>query len=354
VTTPSGGTPADMEEQLRGAPEPETAAKSRRRPGVRFFVLLVLAVLVLDVAAVILVPPFPKGGEPGQACDFPACYVDSAIELPPPDVVIDFQPATAPATAPMFYFHPSISSTLLTMWLVMAVLLLVAFLATRRLRLSPGPVQNAIEWAWDFGRDFTEGVGGSASRRYYPVFAAFFILILACNWSGLVPPIGKIPELRAPTSDVNVTIGLALVAFLTIEGEGVRRLGLRGYLGKYFPIGEFRHGLGAGLLGMYVGIIELFLEFVKPVVLAMRLFGNIYGGEVAIAVVSALTLALVPVVLMGLEILLNLIQALIFSILTLVFIMMAIEGHGSEEHEPGDGSPGIGATPVDHPQPRAA
>jgi F-type H+-transporting ATPase subunit a len=313
-------------------------------------------VVVLDALAVMLVPPFPKGGEPGQACDFPACYVDSAIELPPPDIVIDFQPATAPATAPMLYFHPSISSTLLTMWLVMVVLLLVAFLATRRLRLSPGRIQNAIEWAWDFGRDFTEGVGGSASRRYYPVFAAFFILILACNWSGLVPPIGKIPELRAPTSDVNVTIGLALVAFLVIEGESVRRLGPRGYLGRFFPIGAFRHGIGSGVLAMYVGVMELFLEFVKPVVLALRLFGNIYGGEVAIAVVSALTLALVPVLLMGLEILLNLIQALIFSILTLVFIMMAIEGHASEEHEPArDGSAGsAGATPVDQPELRAA
>jgi F-type H+-transporting ATPase subunit a len=328
----------------------------RRRHGPRLLVILALAVVILDAFAVMLAPPFPKGGQPGQACDFPACYVDSAIELPPPDIVIDFQPATAPAAAPMLYFHPSISSTLLTMWLVMALLLLAAFLATRRLKLSPGRIQNAIEWAWDYGRDFTEGVGGSASRRYYPVFAAFFILILGCNWSGLVPPIGKIPELRAPTSDVNVTIGLALVAFVAIEGESVRRLGPRGYLGRFLPIGEFRHGIGAGILAMYVGVMELFLEFVKPVVLALRLFGNIYGGEVAIAVVSALTLALVPVVLMSLEILLNLIQALIFSILTLVFIMMAIEGHGSEEPEGGrDGSAGsVGAAPVDYPEPRAA
>ena len=83
---------------------------------------------------------------------------------------------------------------------------------------------------------------------------------------------------------------------------------------------------------MYVGIIELFLEFVKPVTLSMRLFGNIYGGEVALAVITALTIAVVPVALVGLEALLNLIQALIFSVLTLMFILIAIEGHGSEEH----------------------
>ena len=85
---------------------------------------------------------------------------------------------------------------------------------------------------------------------------------------------------------------------------------------------------------MYVGIIELFLEFVKPVTLAMRLFGNIYGGEVALAVISALTLAILPVALYGLEALLNVIQALIFSVLTLMFILIAVEGHGSEEHHP--------------------
>ena len=82
---------------------------------------------------------------------------------------------------------------------------------------------------------------------------------------------------------------------------------------------------------MYVGVIELFLEFVKPVTLAMRLFGNIYGGEVALTVITALTLAIVPVTLVGLEALLNLIQALIFSVLTLMFILIAVEGHGSEE-----------------------
>jgi F-type H+-transporting ATPase subunit a len=134
---------------------------------------------------------------------------------------------------------------------------------------------------------------------------------------------------------VNVTIGLALTSFVLFQGEGFHRLGVRGYLSKFFPLGEFRHGIGAGILAMYVGIIELFLEFVKPVTLAMRLFGNIYGGEVALAVISALTLAVLPVALVGLEALLNVIQALIFSVLTLMFILIAIEGHEAEGHAPG-------------------
>jgi len=330
------GAVPETSESGRVPSAPVEAAAPRRRFLTRGRVLLFLtvAVVVLDLVAVHFVPPFPKDGEPGQACDFPSCFVQSAIELPPPTIVFDFSPSTAPATAPMVYFHPSISSTLFTMWILMVLLVLLAWAATRRMKLVPRGLQNLIEWAYEFGVDFTSGFGGPEIARYYSFFAGLFILILACNWSGLIPPIGKIPQLRAPTSDVNITIGLAIVSFIVMESEGFRRLGVRGYLGKYFPIGEFRHGLGTGLLAMYVGLIELFLEFVKPVVLAMRLFGNIYGGEVALAVISALTLAVIPVAIMGLELLLNLIQALIFSILTLVFILMAIEGHVSEGHEP--------------------
>src|SRR5450759_994116 len=98
---------------------------------------------------------------------------------------------------------------------------------------------------------------------------------------------------------------------------------------------------------MYVGVIELFLEFVKPVTLSMRLFGNIYGGEVALAVISALTLAVVPVALIGLEALLN-----------LMFIMIAIEGHEAEEYKPAHaGDFAEGSTVLegaDNPLPEAA
>jgi F-type H+-transporting ATPase subunit a len=142
--------------------------------------------------------------------------------------------------------------------------------------------------------------------------------------------------LRAPTSDVNITIGLALTAFFIIEFEGFRKLGVRGYLGKFFPFYEFKNGIGAGFIAMFVGLIELMLEFVKPITLSMRLFGNIYAGEVAIGVITSLTIALVPVALLLLEGMLNLIQAVIFSVLSLVFILTAIESHGGEEGHIGE------------------
>jgi len=350
VTTDAAAGREKIEAEEGPARSGAQATKRGRPSAGPVLLLLTLAVVVLDIVAVRFVPPFPAGGQPGQACDFPSCYITSVIEFPPPAIVLDLSPASAPATAPMVYFHPSISSTILTMWLVMAFILLLAFVATRRMKMVPGRLQNAVEWAYEFGSDFATGIGGEGAGRYFPIFAAYFIFILVSNWSGLVPPIGKIEQLRAPTSDVNITIGLALTSFLIFEGEGFRRLGVRGYLGKFFPIGEFRHGIGAGLLAMYVGIIELFLEFVKPVTLSMRLFGNIYGGEVALAVITALTLAVVPVALIGLEALLNLIQALIFSVLTLMFILIAIEGHGTEEHQPA----AAGVASHDRPAPGGA
>ncbi len=358
MTTDPGPMPEKIETEQSPARQNAPAAKRGRLSPVRLLLLLAVAVVVLDILAVMLVPPFPKDGKPGDPCGFPSCFIQSAIEFPPPAIVFDLQPSTAPAGEPMVYFHPSISSTILTMWIVMAFILLLAFAATRRMKLVPNRLQNIVEWAYEFGSDFAVGIGGEKARRYYPIFAGFFIFILFSNWSGLIPPIGKIDQLRAPTSDVNVTIGLALTSFVIFQGEGFRRLGVRGYLGKFFPIGEFRHGIGAGILAMYVGFIELFLEFVKPITLSMRLFGNIYGGEVALAVISALTLAVIPVALVGLEALLNLIQALIFSVLTLMFIMIAIEGHESEDHKPVHGGDFAEGNTVlegtDQPMPEAA
>ena len=143
--------------------------------------------------------------------------------------------------------------------------------------------------------------------------------------------LARVELLRAPTSDVNITIGLALVSFIYFEYQGFRRLGVGGYLGKFFPLYEFRAGIGAGIIALFVGLVELMLEFVKPVTLSMRLFGNIYGGEVALGVITALTIAFIPVGLLGLEVMLNAIQALIFSVLTLIFITLAIESHEHEE-----------------------
>ena len=303
------------------------------------------AVIVLDILAAIFVPPSP--GESG-AFKFPADGIGANLELPAPHVIWDLAPDVA--SSGIVQFHPSITSSILTQWIVIAIVLTVMVLATRVMRDIPGRAQNVVEFAYEALHDFAVSLGGPAAARYVPLFAAFFLYILFSNWSGLVPPVGKLEILRAPTSDVNVTIGLALVSFTFFQAQGFRALGFRGYLGKFLPFGEFRNGVGAGFIAMFVGLMELLLEFVKPLTLSMRLFGNIFGGEVALGVMTALTIAIIPVALVGLEVLLNAVQALIFSVLTLMFTLAAIEGHHTDEHEPGDG-PAIEGAVVASPAP---
>jgi len=318
--------PTEVAEATTPPPEKGRGLSSR-------WFLIIGAIIVFNIIALIFVPPFPKEGAPGDVCAFPVCFIEGTLEFPAPHVVWAPEGSTPPPASELITFYPSISSTILTMWIVMAIVLLVSILMVRGSKLVPGRAQNVFEWFYEFLSDFGLGIAGPAAKPYIPLFIAFFLLILFCNWSGLIPPVGRIEELRAPTSDVNITLGLALVSFIYFEFQGFRRLGVGGYLGKFFPLYEFKHGIGAGGIALFVGLVELMLEFVKPITLSMRLFGNIYGGEVALGVITALTIAFIPVGLLGLEVMLNAIQALIFSILTLIFITLAIESHGHEEGE---------------------
>ncbi|MFV2063573.1 MAG: F0F1 ATP synthase subunit A [Chloroflexota bacterium] len=311
----------------------QLGSDKRSRFSLRTLGLVLGGVILLNVLAFVLVPPF-NAAQPDAVCNYPVCFIEGNIHVPAP-AVLWTAGGEAPSTD-LLTFQISISDSILTMFLVTALVLVLIILASRGRKPVPGFFQNFVEWAYESLTGFGRGMGGSRSTRYLPLFAAFFILILAFNWSGLIPPIGKIDGLRAPTSDLNVTAGLALVAFGIFQMEGVRHLGVRGYLAKFFPLYEFRKGIAAGIIAMFVGFIELFLEFIKPVTLSMRLFGNIFGGEVALGVVTGLFITLIPVALYGLEVILTFIQALIFSTLTLMFILAAIESHHHEEGHVGE------------------
>ena len=294
----------------------------------RYILGLLAAVIIVDLIAYYVFPPYDP--EVGGVCAYPVCFINGNLELPAPHVII----GTPPPAGELVSFTVSITSTIVTMWIVAIVVLVLLTVLAWRPRLLPDRRQNAVEWAYEALESFAISLGGPQAKPYIPLFAGFFLFILFSNWSGLIPPIGKVEELRAPTSDVNVTIGLALVAFFFFEYQGFRKLGVRGYLSKFFPLGAFREGIGNGIISLFVGLIELLLEFVKPVTLSMRLFGNIYGGEVALGVITALTVAILPVGLFALEVILNFIQALIFSTLTLIFTLVAIEDPHEEPHEP--------------------
>ncbi len=313
----------------------------------------IAGIIGLDILAAIFVPPFPIG-EPGKPVAGIGDLINANLEFPAPHVVFDLAPSDPIADGAILFFHPSISAPLFTMWFVMAAILIVAFLSVRGMTMVPGRVQNAVEFAWESLENWALSLGGPGARKHIPLFAAFFLLILFSNWSGLLPFFGKIEALRAPTSDVNVTIGLALVVFFYFHFRGFQALGIRGYLGKFFVFSGFKHGIASGAIDLFVGLIEFLLEFIKPVTLAMRLFGNIFGGEVALGVITALTIAVLPAAMLLLEGLLNFVQALIFSTLMLMYTIIAVESHGDEAHDApafADDPQGLEGPPIASMQP---
>jgi F-type H+-transporting ATPase subunit a len=342
----AGGRPKETaaEHRMREALGPEIGSDvvaaagevARRPPSSRRPLLLaaIVGVIALVVVGWFVAPPFPPGGHPGDPIAFPIDAIKANFELPPPHVVVDLDPSSPPSTS-LITFDLTIPASVLTGWLIMVLIIVLAVILSRAIALVPSRGQNALEYVYEGLANFATSLGGPAARRYLPIFAGLFIFILLSNWSGLVPGVGHVEFLRAPTSDLNVTIGLALFSFFLFQAEGIRRLGFRAYFGKFFSLRPFREeGVFAGVIGLYVGVIEFFLDFVRPVTLSMRLFGNIYGGEVALGVITALTIAVIPVAMVGLEALLNFMQALIFSVLTLMYTLIAIEGH-DEEHAEG-------------------
>jgi F-type H+-transporting ATPase subunit a len=299
-----------------------------RRSRRNLFIALIVGVVVLDVLAYMVVPPFPID-RPGEPVSGIGDLIGANLEFPAPHVVF---PPGHHAPSSIVSFDVSISSSLFTMFFVAGFVAIAGILLTRGMREIPGRGQNLIEWAYESLENWAVSLGGTAARAHVPLFAALFLFILFSNWSGLLPFFGRIEAFRAPTSDVNVTLGLALFAFLYYHVQGFRHLGVRGYLGKFFVFSGFKEGIGAGMIGLFVGLIEFLLEFIKPITLSMRLFGNIFGGEVALGVITALTIAIIPIGMLSLELLLNFVQALIFSTLTLMYTIIAIESHHEDDH----------------------
>jgi F-type H+-transporting ATPase subunit a len=306
-----------------------SVAPAKKSSTKRTLLLAALGVLALDIFAVMI------AGDVGLK-DFPGGVIRKALEPIVPYTVINLGNEENHVAA-LLDFYPSITGSIIMSWIVMAAVIIPLTIIARQLKEIPSGVQNVIEFAIESLSSFAIGIGGPGAKRFITFFLACFLFIAVSNWSGLIPGVGRVHEFRAPTSDVNVTVGLALVAFVYFHYQGVRALGIGGYLGKFFTLKD-------GPVGLFVGFIEFFLEFVKPLTLAMRLFGNIYGGELALAVVTTITIAYVPIALYGLELFVGLMQGIIFSVLVLVFTMLAMEGHheeGHDEHSPaaaGDGA----------------
>ena len=224
-----------------------------------------------------------------------------------------------------------VSNTLILAWTVMGILIAFGAAATYRLAPVPGGLQNVAEAMIEKLYGLVKSVIGTDrdTEKVFPVIVTFFIFILLSNWMGLIPGVGTIgfseehdghyilvPFLRAPASDLNTTLAFAVISVIITNVFGISAIGFFKHFGKFI---NFKSPVG-----FFVGILESVAEVAKIISFSFRLFGNVFAGEVLLIVIAALVPYIAPIPFLGLELFVGFIQALVFSMLTLVFIKVAI------------------------------
>lgn len=221
-----------------------------------------------------------------------------------------------------------ITNTLILGWVAMGILILFGAASTYKLALVPGKLQNISEVIIEKSYEFIKSVIGSEknAQKVFPLILTFFIFILFSNWLGLVPGVGTIgiedkarhaflPFLRAPTSDLNTTIAFAIISVMITNIFGIVAIGFGKHIGKFISL--------KSPISFFLGMLEGVAEIAKILSFSFRLFGNIFAGEVLLIVIATLIPYLAPLPFLGLELFVGFIQALVFSMLTLVFIKVA-------------------------------
>ena len=288
-------------------------------------------------------------------------------------------PAENVSTSPLFgNFY--LTNTLIATVIADVILILIAFAVSRAVRsgeLIPKGIPGAIEAILEVINNLTESTAGKWSKRIFPYFATITLLVLVVNWMELIPgvdSIGRIehaehegnpieevipgvytlvrpsaeaeseaeaeahdagytlvPFVRVASTDLNFTVALALISVLMTQVMGVRALGGT-YFTKFLNVGGIFKRPIFGLIDFFVGLLELLSEFSKLLSFSVRLFGNIFAGTVLLFVIGTLIPVFVQSLFLGLEFFVGLIQAVVFGMLTMVFMAQATQGHG-EHHE---------------------
>jgi F-type H+-transporting ATPase subunit a len=255
-----------------------------------------------------------------------------------------------PTLAPEVIFHVGgfpVTNTMVNVWLAIVVFFIIGLMLRKRLALKPGKMQNFMEYFLEIMLGYFDQVTGDRKKtmRFLPIVGSVFFFILLSNWLGLLPGTGSITIghnmlLRPANTDLNLTVAMALVSVIGSHLFGLFTVGVFTHLNKFVQIGTLIKSLTKGpiaiftaLIEMVVGVIEMISEVAKVLSLSLRLFGNIFAGEVLISVLSSLVGIIVPTPFMLLELLVGLIQAGVFTMLTLVYLtVMTTAPHGSEEH----------------------
>lgn len=236
-----------------------------------------------------------------------------------------------------------ITNSMIVMWIVAGALILFAQLATRRLQDVPGGAQNLLEWLIEGLYGLLESViGRHLVERTFWFFATVFLFILAANWFGLMPGVGTIgwgyqtpegfrverPLLRGANADLNLTLAMALVFFACWIVWALREVGARGIAHELFaPKGETPGALRVLMIVVFfaAGLLEVISILFRPVSLSFRLYGNIFAGENMLETMATIVPGLgwlLPVPFYFMELLVGLVQALVFMLLTAVFTLL--------------------------------
>lgn len=233
--------------------------------------------------------------------------------------------------------------------LTSVLLILAAWYFMRRASIVPSRLQSLVEFPVEWTARIVESNGGSHWRSFAPLVVAIFIFVLLANWVGLLPGVGTIgyyeqikghqvlvPFVRAASADLNFTLGLALVSFFAFVGFGLKVNGVARYL-KHTFIAE------PAYMTPLMTPIHIISELSRLISLSMRLFGNVFAGEVLLATMLFLTTAtifvlplafFVPGIFLGLELIFGFVQALVFAFLTMTYIVLAVPEHADHDAQP--------------------
>jgi F-type H+-transporting ATPase subunit a len=236
-----------------------------------------------------------------------------------------------------------IRNSLIMSWLTVLFFVFIAWkLKKTKYSLVPGKFQNFIELVVESIFNFFESVvqNTKQTKIFFGLCATILLYVAFSNWFGLLPGVGSIgfyeqheghtilvPLFRSAYSDVNMTMAIAIISVFMSQVIGIGQLGTFHYLGKFF-VNPLKDPIGS-----FVGLLELVSEFAKIISFTFRLYGNVFAGEVLLAVIGFLLPFIAPLPFYGLELFVGLVQGLVFCLLTLVFLKMAATPHGDhEEH----------------------
>ena len=238
-----------------------------------------------------------------------------------------------------------ITNSMIMTWVAALIVIVFAKAATRQMNAIPSGLQNLAEWLVESLYDFLEGIlGAHLVKRTFWFFGGVFIIILFTNWIGLLPGVGTVKYLEAPilrggNADLNMTVALSLIFTALWFYWALTENGVVGFLKHIFaPKGEFKGFMKVAMIVIFaaVGMIEVVSILLRPVALSFRLFGNIYAGENMLETMMSLVpkwMAFAPALpFYFLELLVGLIQALVFMLLTAVFLKLICD-HGDDHEE---------------------